>query len=114
MGRESYPPVPTDPVPTDPVPIDPNAGPTPGDLGPTDPAMNPNVSDPTLSPGTPAPEEVKIPTESAKKPIDLRGDDEDAGASSTPPVTDPKKESESKGKETKSGSGPDLRGGSGE
>lgn len=114
MGRESYPPVPNDPVPTDPVPIDPNAGPTPGDLGPTDPAMNPNVTDPALNPADPTPEEVKKPTESAKKPIDLRGDDEDTGASSPPSVTDPKKESDSKGKETKSGSGPDLRGGSGE
>jgi len=106
VGGETAP-----PYPSDPAPIDPNSGPIPNDLGPTDPAMDPTVPDPMLSPGEPGPEAATKPKESDKKPIDLRGDDDDSGASSEPPVVDPKKGTETKGGETKPGSGPDLRGG---
>lgn len=108
LGQDVYP-----PVPTEPVPIDPNNGPTPGDLGPTDPALDPNVTDPALAPTPSGAETGTKQSESGKKPLDLRGDDEDSGASSTPPVTDPKTDPESKSAETKNGSGPDLRGGNG-
>ncbi len=97
--RDSSPPVPQDPEP------DPYASPIPNDLGPTDPAMDPTVPDPALEPGESQPESKTKPREPEKKPIDLRGDDDDSGSTSTPP-TDPKS-----GTESKSGSGPDLRGG---
>ncbi len=98
--RDDNPPMPQDPVP------DPYSSPIPNDLGPTDPAMDPTVPDPALEPGETGGESKTKPREPEKKPIDLRGDDEDSGSTSAAPPTDPKT-----GTESKSGSGPDLRGG---
>lgn len=98
-GRDSYPPMPQEPAP------DPYSGTMPNDLGPTDPAMEPTVPDPMLAPGESVPESKPKPKETEKKPIDLRGDDEDSGSTSAMPPADAKS-----GTESKTGSGPDLRG----